>query len=95
MSELICRRFLISGRVQGVFFRATTAEEARQHGIRGWAKNLRDGRVEVLAVGEAGRIAAFGQWLWSGSPMSNVENVQEEALPMNDELAELNSFRTG
>ncbi len=91
---MICRRFLVSGRVQGVFFRATTAQEARRLDIRGWAKNLRDGRVEVLAVGEAARVDELGDWLWRGSPMSQVEDVQAEALELDADIAALRGFRT-
>ena len=46
--SLVCRRFFISGKVQGVFFRAGTVREAERLSITGWARNLADGRVEVL-----------------------------------------------
>lgn len=68
-------RFLVEGRVQGVFFRASTREQARQLGLRGYARNLADGRVEVLAVGEAGRIESLAAWLHQGPPQARVERV--------------------
>ena len=53
-TNTIAMRFLISGKVQGVFFRASTRAEAERLGVQGYAINLPDGRVEVLAVGPAG-----------------------------------------
>lgn len=73
------QRCLVSGRVQGVFFRATTAERARELGIRrGWARNLPDGRVEVVAAGPPDALAELASWLWTGSPGSRVESVEVE-----------------
>jgi acylphosphatase len=70
-----CRRFLISGRVQGVFFRATTEAVARRLGVTGWVRNLPDGRVEVLACGEEAKLGELEQWLRQGPPRAQVERV--------------------
>jgi acylphosphatase len=72
----ICRLCLVSGNVQGVFYRASTEAEARRLGVRGWAKNLSDGRVEVLACGSPGSVNVLCEWLWRGSPMCSVEAVE-------------------
>lgn len=69
-------RFLVSGKVQGVFFRASTREQALRLGLRGHAKNLPDGRVEVLAAGEGDAIDALERWLHQGPPMARVERVE-------------------
>jgi acylphosphatase len=73
---MICRRSFVSGRVQGVFYRATCARKAQSLGISGHARNLADGRVEVLACGDADAVAAFIAWLWEGSPASRVTAVE-------------------
>ena len=49
---MVCKKCLVGGRVQGVFYRATAARRARELGIRGHARNLPDGHVEVLACGD-------------------------------------------
>ena len=72
-------RFFVAGKVQGVFFRASTRDEALRLGLRGYAKNLADGRVEVLAVGDAERIDALGRWLERGPPMARVDRITREA----------------
>ena len=72
---MICRRSFVSGRVQGVFFRATCVSRAESLGLRGYARNLPDGRVEVLACGEPAAIEHFIAWLWEGSPASKVTAV--------------------
>ena len=72
---MICRRSYVSGRVQGVFYRATCVRKAQEIGITGFARNLQDGRVEVLACGEVALVDAFIQWLWEGSPASKVTAV--------------------
>jgi acylphosphatase len=72
---MICRRSFVSGRVQGVFYRATCVHKAQSLGLGGCARNLPDGRVEVLACGEAARVDAFIAWLWEGSPASRVTAV--------------------
>lgn len=72
---MICRRSYVSGRVQGVFYRATCVRKAQALGLTGYARNLGDGRVEVLACGEAAAVAEFTGWLWEGSPASKVAAV--------------------
>jgi acylphosphatase len=69
-------RFFISGRVQGVFFRASTRNQAQRLGLRGWAVNLPDGRVEVLAVGAAAAVQQLGEWLHDGPPAAQVLAVE-------------------
>jgi len=68
-------RFFVSGRVQGVFFRASTQRQAERLGLRGWAVNLPDGRVEVLAVGSAAALQQLGDWLHEGPPTAKVLGV--------------------
>jgi acylphosphatase len=83
-------RFLVEGRVQGVFFRASTREQALALGVAGHARNLDDGRVEVLAGGRAEALDALEQWLWQGPPAAEVTAVDREDLPEE----ELRGFRT-
>ena len=75
---MVCKRSFVSGRVQGVFYRATCVAKARDLGLTGFARNLGDGRVEVLACGEEGAVEAFTAWLWEGSPASQVTDVATE-----------------
>lgn len=69
-------RVLISGRVQGVFFRAYTQEEAKRFGLKGWVRNLPDGRVEALFEGEDEAVEKMIKWCHRGSPASKVEKVE-------------------
>jgi acylphosphatase len=62
--------------VQGVFYRATAAREARALGLAGYARNLADGRVEVLACGDEASVDTFLRWLWVGSSASRVSAVE-------------------
>lgn len=73
---IICKRCFVSGRVQGVFYRASTAERARALGITGYARNLADGRVELLACGEEAAVKELCEWLWQGPPAAQVEAVE-------------------
>lgn len=75
-----CRRYLVSGRVQGVFFRASTRARALELGLRGHAKNLPDGRVEVVACGVAGMLDELEIWLRHGPPLAKVSGVDSEKL---------------
>ena len=82
MAERICKRFYVAGKVQGVWYRAATREQALQRGIAGYAQNLADGRVEILACGEKDTLALFVDWLWQGPELAQVTAVEEELLPL-------------
>jgi acylphosphatase len=73
-------RFLVSGKVQGVFFRASTREQALRLGLRGHARNLADGRVEVVAAGTDAAIDALARWLRHGPTNARVDAVQREDI---------------
>jgi acylphosphatase len=88
MSTLIARRCFVSGRVQGVFYRASTRQKATELGCAGFARNLPDGRVEVLAVGEPQAVQELLDWLWRGSPASEVKLVEVQELAL-EELEDL------
>jgi acylphosphatase len=79
MATKIC---WVSGRVQGVFYRGTTVSRARELGVTGYARNLADGRVEVLAQGPDVVVAAFIEWLWIGSSASRVTAVDVRDAPV-------------
>ena len=85
------RRYTIKGRVQGVFFRASTRRVAESLGITGHAINLPNGDVEVLACGEGTALNRLGEWLQSGPPNARVDEVIERDV---DEQAP-DRFRTG
>jgi acylphosphatase len=74
----VARLFVVTGKVQGVFFRASTARIAEQLGVRGFARNLPDGSVEVLALGDAESVATLTGWLRRGPPLARVEDVTEQ-----------------
>jgi len=76
-----CIRCIVSGRVQGVWFRETTRQQAQMLGISGSAVNLPDGTVEVIACGMEAALLELQDWLWTGSPMSRVKSVSCEVLP--------------
>jgi acylphosphatase len=73
--RMVCKKCFVGGRVQGVFYRGTAAARARELQIRGYARNLADGRVEVLACGEESAVATFVSWLWTGSSACKVTSV--------------------
>jgi len=75
-----CQRFLVSGKVQGVWFRESTRREAARLGLSGSASNLPDGRVEVIAVGSAKDIDQLSVWLRHGPAMAHVDGVVEETI---------------
>jgi acylphosphatase len=83
---------VVSGKVQGVFFRAGTREQAERLHLRGHARNLADGSVDVLAVGAADAVDALAQWLAHGPAQSRVDSVRRLAADPADAGA---GFATG
>ena len=78
MSERVRAHVYVSGKVQGVFYRANTRDQAHDRGIDGWVKNLRDGRVEAVFEGPRGAVKAMVEWCHEGSPRARVEDVEAE-----------------
>lgn len=91
--ELACRRCIVSGQVQGVFFRASAARRARELGVSGHALNLADGTVEVLAIGPPDAVKALSDWLAIGPPAARVASVGIREQPLPEPLPE--KFTTG
>ena len=77
-------RFLVSGVVQGVFFRASTERRARELGLTGHARNLHDGRVEVVASGTPQALLQLQTWLQQGPPTARVDGVECVEMPAQD-----------
>ena len=78
---MVCKKCRVAGRVQGVFYRATAARRAQELAIRGYARNLPDGCVEVLACGAEESVGTFVSWLWTGSSASKVTSVDVTEVP--------------
>ena len=76
----ICVRAFVSGKVQGVWFRQSTKEQALKQGVTGFAKNLSDGRVEVLLCGEETAVAKVQRWLHGGPELARGDKVVAEEL---------------
>ena len=78
MSDRTRAHVFVSGTVQGVFYRATTRDTAREMGIDGWVKNLADGRVEAVFEGTTEDVESMVEWCHEGSPQARVEDVEVE-----------------
>jgi acylphosphatase len=89
------RNFIVHGRVQGVFFRASTRTEANRLGLTGYARNLVDGTVEVLAVGDEAAIDQLYRWLRTGPPMADVERVEAGPLQSVGSAVAASGFTIG
>lgn len=87
----VCKRALVKGVVQGVWYRGSTQRQAQRLGITGWAKNLPDGRVEVLMCGSEAAVTELIVWLHEGSPAARVEAVDVQT----DIWQEFDNFTTG
>ncbi len=73
-----CKHYIVEGRVQGVFFRASTQDTALQIGLQGWVRNLADGRVEAVACGSEQQLATLETWLKQGPPMARVNRIEAQ-----------------
>ena len=89
---MVNRAFLISGRVQGVFFRDNTKKEAIKLGLQGSVVNLSDGTVKVFLRGESKDIDLLERWLHKGPELARVDSVIEVDI---DQQLELNGFNVG
>ena len=76
------RRFVVSGRVQGVGYRAFAEQAARETGVTGWARNLDTGEVEAQACGTASQLDDFEARLWKGPPWADVRGVKSAEIPI-------------
>jgi acylphosphatase len=76
----VTRRFIVTGRVQGVGFRFFVQQAAEREGVGGWVGNTEDGAVEAVAHGEPEAIARFEAALWQGPALARVAGVRSEAL---------------
>ena len=90
---MLCKRYFVSGRVQGVSYRWAAAEQARRLGISGFARNLADGRVEVLAAAPREALLQFERWLWQGPPAARVDGLQSFAADPKEVPAEFRILR--
>ncbi len=81
MSAIQRWHVIVRGRVQGVWFRASTRDKAMELGLTGWVRNLADGSVEAEFQGPPEQAQAMRQWLWTGSPLSAVTGVTATPLP--------------
>lgn len=77
---------LISGRVQGVFYRANTKKKADELGLKGWVKNRPDGRVEAFFSGPKAEVEKMIEWCWQGSSQAQVEKIIQLASMPDGEL---------
>ena len=76
LSGNVRRRVVVSGRVQGVWFRQSCADEARLRGVSGWVRNRDDGAVEAVFEGSADAVGAMVSWCRSGPPRAQVDHVE-------------------
>jgi acylphosphatase len=90
MADKVRVHVLIEGRVQGVFFRASTRDEARTRGLTGWARNLPDGRVEALFEGDQRQVEDMLKWCHKGPPYAYVDHV---AIERQAYVGDLTDFR--
>jgi acylphosphatase len=77
-------RCFVSGKVQGVWYRASTQDKAKELSLTGWARNLPDGRVEVLISGEHDKVMELHAWLKIGPPLASVTEVTYEEIPWQE-----------
>jgi acylphosphatase len=78
MSDRTRAHVFVSGNVQGVYYRATTRDEAQARDVDGWVRNLSDGRVEAVFEGPEDAVEEMVEWCHTGSPAANVDDVSVE-----------------
>jgi acylphosphatase len=83
----VAKRLLISGRVQGVFYRASTRDSAVGIGVGGWVRNLPDGRVEAWAQGTADQVQRLVAWCHQGPEYARVDEIEQLDVDVDPDLA--------
>ncbi len=86
-------KILVSGRVQGVYFRAFTQNKAKQLGVKGSARNLADGRVEIIAETKSPTIEEFIKWCSKGPVTARVDHIEVTELQSDDQLTSFDIIR--
>jgi len=86
MPDIVARRYVIAGHVQGVGYRYFTVRVARELGLAGYARNLSDGRVEVVAVGSARKLSHLEGELRLGPLRAEVRSLEVEEAPLDAKL---------
>ena len=88
MTDKVRVHVLIEGRVQGVFFRASTRDEARARGLAGWVRNRADGRVEAVFEGDKAVVENMLAWCRKGPPYAYVDQIDIDWQPYQGDLAD-------
>lgn len=88
MTDQIRTEVLISGRVQGVWYRDSTRREAIALGLTGWVKNLPDGRVAAVFEGSAETVEQIIHWCWDGPPHARVDDISRIDKPAVGEFSD-------
>ena len=78
MTDRTRAHVFVSGTVQGVYYRASTRDAARERGVDGWVRNRDDGRVEAVFEGEEGAVESMVEWCHMGSDAASVERIEVE-----------------
>ncbi|MBW3665780.1 MAG: acylphosphatase [Actinobacteria bacterium] len=86
MSEIVARRVVASGQVQGVFFRDQARREARRHGVAGWVRNCPDGSVEAHVEGSPEAVAALVRWTREGPRHADVDELRVLLVDQSSDL---------
>ncbi|MCH8553347.1 MAG: acylphosphatase [Natronospirillum sp.] len=86
---------LVSGRVQGVFYRGSTQQTAQSLGLTGWVRNLSDGRVEIVAEGEPEQLQKLYDWCHAGPIAAKVSGVERQVTPASGRFPTFDVVRTG
>ena len=89
MSEKVCAHVIVSGRVQGVFYRLETQRAAEEFGVSGWVKNLPDGRVEAMMTGDKAAVESLIGWCRQGPRAARVDRVE---VSWEEEIGRFSGF---